>query len=64
MHAMIIFSLFCISVIDFYVIAAGINQSLDFLQKFCYNIYVRNKEKAKAYKKIKVVFRIVGTRRL
>ena len=44
-------SLFCISVIGFYVIAAGINQSLDFLQKFCYNIYVRNKEKAKAYKK-------------
>ena len=49
---MIIFSLFCISVIGFYVIAAGINQSFDFLQKFCYNIYVRNKEKkAKAYKK-------------
>ena len=43
---MIIFSLFCTS-----VIAAGINQSFDFLQKFCYNIYVRNKEKAKAYKK-------------
>ena len=51
MRVMIIFSLFCISVIDFYVIAAGINQSFDFLQKFCYNIYVRNKEKAKAYKK-------------
>ena len=64
MRAIVIFSLFCISVIGFYVIAAGINQSLDFLQKFCYNIYVRNKEKAKAYKKIKVVFRIVGTSRL
>ena len=48
---MIIFSLFCISVISFYVIAAGINQLFDFLQKFCYNIYIRNKEKAKAYKK-------------
>ena len=35
----------------FLCITAGINQSLDFLQKFCYNIYVRNKEKAKAYKK-------------
>ena len=35
----------------FLCIAAGINQSFDFLQKFCYNIYVRNKEKAKAYKK-------------
>ena len=51
MRTIVIFSLFCISVIGFYVIAAGINQSLDFLQKFCYNIYVRNKEKAKAYKK-------------
>ena len=30
MRAMIIFSLFCISVIDFYVITAGINQSFDF----------------------------------
>ena len=35
----------------FLYIAAGINQLFDFLQKFCYNIYVRNKEKAKAYKK-------------
>ena len=35
----------------FLCIADGINQSFDFLQKFCYNIYVRNKEKAKAYKK-------------
>ena len=40
-----------VSIIGCYVIAADVNQSFDFLQKFCYNIYVRNKEKAKAYKK-------------